>query len=771
MSPKSALLLALASGAVFFLIAGGLYFSRTRTADRTLQETTFVGSKACAGCHQDQTRLWQASQHRHAMDHAIEKSVRGDFNNAAFDYNGIRSRFFRAGNRFLVETDGPDGKLATFEVKYTFGVDPLQQYLVEFPDGRVQALSIAWDTRPKEQGGQRWFHLYPDAAVTHRDPLHWTRLHQNWNFMCAECHSTGVRKGYDPAKDRFATSFAEISVGCEACHGAGSRHVAWAKGDKPDEPVKGLMVKFDERTGVEWTTDPATAKPKRSRPAALLRKEFETCGLCHSRRGQLSEDWKPGQRLSQTHRVALLDRRLFHPDGQMRDDEETYNYAPFGMSRMFAAGVTCSDCHDPHSAALKARVDDVCGQCHAPAKYETEAHQRHAGLSPALTCASCHMPVRSYMVIDRRHDHGFRIPRPDLSLRFGTPNACNDCHRDKPPEWAAERVASWFGRQRPASQAYAAAFHAAWADRPDAQALLAAVASSPAAPPFARASALADLPLPDIALASRSLADPDPLVRLGALDMLEGLPVDQLWPVAGARLNDEVRGVRIRAVELLAAMSTSGLAREDREAFVRAAAEFVSAQRLNADRPQARTTLGNFAARQGNFGEAEAEYRAAIRLDPLFSAAAVNLADLYRGRGRDGDGEGVLREAIARSPQDAALHHALGLTLVRLKRPGDALDELRRAAELEPERARYGYVYAVALQSAGQRDEALAVLKSSVQRHPNDRETLSALISLSREAGDATAALNYAERLGQLSPDAGLSALIEELRKLAAGQR
>jgi tetratricopeptide (TPR) repeat protein len=767
MSLRNAALLALASGVLFLLVGGGWFISRSDIASTPHQaaEAGFVGSEACGSCHQAQARLWQSSQHKHAMDHATAQSVRGDFNDAVFDYNGIRSRFFRSGDKFLVETDGADGKLASFEVKYTFGVDPLQQYLVEFPDGRLQALSIAWDARPKDQGGQRWFHLYPDGAVTHRDPLHWTKLHQNWNFMCAECHSTGVRRNYDAAADRFATSFAEISVGCEACHGAGSNHLAWAKGGKRGEPGKGLVVNFDERAAVSWSADPATSLPRRSTPPASLRKEVETCGLCHARRGQFAEDWKPGQSLSQTHRVSLLERRLFHADGQMRDDEETYNYAPFKLSRMFAAGVTCSDCHDPHSGKPKASVDAVCGQCHAPAKYETVAHRQHAA-GPELSCASCHMPVRSYMVVDRRHDHGFRIPRPDLSVKFGTPNACNDCHRERSAQWAAEKVAGWFGERKPDGRTYVAAFHAAWTDQLDAQQLLATAASSADVPTYARASAVAELPGPDIELTRRSLADSDPMVRIGALDMLEGLPPGQLFPIAAPALADPIRGVRIRAVELLASVPSASLGKADREAFARAAAEFVAAQRLNADRPEARMTLGNFAARQGNIGEAEAEYRSALRLDPFFAAAAVNLADLYRGRGRDSEGEQVLREAIARSAQEPSLHHALGLTLVRLKQSDAALDELRRAAELEPERARYAYVYAVGLQSAGRRGDAIGVLKANLQRHPNDRDSLAAMIGFSRQSGDGRAALEYAERLARLTPDDTLLAkLIEDLRR------
>ena len=219
------------------------------------------------------------------MQHATEKTVLGDFSDARFDYYGVPSRFFRKDGKFLVETDGPDGKLATFEVKYTFGVDPLQQYLIEFPDGRLQALSIAWDSRPKDKGGQRWFHLYPNEEIRHDDVLHWTKLNQNWNFMCAECHSTGVRKNYDAANDRFATTWAEISVGCEACHGQGSRHVAWARErqswwpfGKTEDPAKGLLVRFDERRERVWPIDPSTGNAptpsplrrcaRRSRPAA-----------------------------------------------------------------------------------------------------------------------------------------------------------------------------------------------------------------------------------------------------------------------------------------------------------------------------------------------------------------------------------------------------------------------------------------------------------------------------------------------------------------------
>jgi predicted CXXCH cytochrome family protein len=772
-----ALAAALAAAGALYL-AGGLRATQAAGADDVaLPAATFVGSQTCAGCHQAQAKLWDGSQHKLAMQHATDTTVLGDFNDASFDHYGVRSRFFRQDGKFLVETDGPDGKLAVFEVKYTFGLDPLQQYLVAFPDGRLQALALAWDSRPKPAGGQRWFHIYPDEEIKHDDVLHWTRLNQNWNFMCAECHSTGVRKNYDAAKDSFATTWAEISVGCEACHGRGSRHVGWAREQqswwpfgRSDDPDKGLPVRFDERRDVIWPIDPRTGHARRNFPPAALRKEVETCGLCHARRSQFSEDWVPGRWLSDTHVVSGLTRETFHADGQIRDVQEPYDYAPFRQGRMFAAGVTCGDCHEPHSAKLRAPGEGVCLQCHASDSYAGAAHGHHAGAAQPPTCVSCHMPARAYMVVDRRHDHTFRVPRPDLSATLGTPNACNDCHADKPAQWAADAVAGWFGPNRKGFQTFGPAFHAERTSQPDAASLLAAVAADGNAPAIARASALAELgpflsPV-TIGLARTGLADPDPMVRIGALDMLQNVPSAQLWPMVSPLLSDAVRGVRIRAVALLAAMPAASQPAADRAPFERAAAELVAAQRQSADRPEARTALANFFVRRGQTAEAEREFKAALRLSPQFGAAAINLADLYRVLGRDGDGEAALRTALAASPRDAGLHHALGLTLTRLKQAEAALAEFRQASELEPERARYLYVYAVALNSGGQGAQAMTVLKAGLARHPADRDILMALVTYSRAAGDAGAALDYAERLTRLVPDdRGMAGLVEELRR------
>jgi len=197
----------------------------------------YVGSEACRACHATESDAWRQSQHREAMAQANDQTVLGNFNNATFRYAGITSRFFKRDGGFFARTDGPDGKPADYQIKYTFGVYPLQQYLVEFPDGRLQPLPIAWDTHARKDGGQRWFHLYPHERITHNDELHWTRPSQNWNFMCADCHTTDLQKDYDPATNRFNTRWAEIDVGCEACHGPGSRHLAWAQPCWPSSPV------------------------------------------------------------------------------------------------------------------------------------------------------------------------------------------------------------------------------------------------------------------------------------------------------------------------------------------------------------------------------------------------------------------------------------------------------------------------------------------------------------------------------------------------------
>ena len=264
-----------------------------------------------------------------------------------------------------------------FQVLYTFGVAPLQQYLIGLPGGRLQAFGIAWDARPASDGGQRWYHLYPDRKLAAGDPLHWTGIDQNWNYQCAFCHSTNLQKNYDAATTQFKTTWSEISVGCEACHGPGSRHLDWATktvdGKRVDDPGKGFAFTLDERPGVSWRTG-LDGYLSRSVPRTED-KVVHVCAACHSRRQQFSSDPLAVSKFFDAFRPSLLAADLYHSDGQQRD--EVYNYGSFLQSRMHAAGVTCSDCHNPHSGALRHEGNATCTQCHASERFDAPAHHHH----------------------------------------------------------------------------------------------------------------------------------------------------------------------------------------------------------------------------------------------------------------------------------------------------------------------------------------------------------------------------------------------------------
>ena len=716
-----------------------------------------VGVAACTGCHAGEHAGWKGSDHDLAMQVADDRSVLGDFAGAKFAYAGTTSTFFRRDGKHYVNTDGPDGKLQDYEIKYAFGVRPLQQYLIEFPGGRMQALSIAWDSRPKAQGGQRWFHLYPGQNIRAGDPLHWTGIGQNWNFMCAECHSTQLAKNFDAAAGTFKTTWAELNVGCEACHGPGSDHVAWAKkeGDwRSHAAGKGLAIALDERRGVTWTPVAATGNAVRSVPRQSSR-EIDTCARCHSRASRISDDFVHGKPPLDTHRPALLDDNLFWNDGQMRD--EVYNWGPFTQSRMHAAGVTCSDCHDPHSLKLKAAGNAVCAQCHLPAKYDVPAHTHHAAGTPAAACTACHMPTTTYMVVDPRHDHSMRIPRPDVSARLGMPNACNNCHGKQSAQWAADAIQRWTGRPPKSFQNFADALRAGTAGAPGARGKLLGLIDDKSQPAIVRASALARLgpwltPV-TVEAVIRATNDADPLVRMAAVEALAHAETATRLRVLPRLLDDPVRMVRIETARALAGAPEQGLPAARRAAFDRALAEYMAAQAYNADRPEGRSSLGTLYAERGDAAAAIAEYRKALALDPTHVQAYANLADLQRGQRAEKDAEATLREGLARNPKSPVLRYALGLSLARQKRTAESLKELGEAARLAPNDARLAYVYAVALNDAGKRREALDLLRATVKRSPWDRDVLTGLVHFSLQAGDRDEALRYANQLRELDPE------------------
>jgi predicted CXXCH cytochrome family protein len=691
----------------------------------------YVGRASCAECHTEATEAWRGSDHDLAMDIATEETVLGDFDDATFTHYGVTSSFFRRNGGFFVETDGPDGELTEFEIKYTFGVRPLQQYLVEFPDGRVQTLALCWDTRPASDGGQRWFHIYPDEPIPHDDILHWTGPAQNWNYMCAECHSTNVRKGYVAKEDRYETMFSEIDVSCETCHGPGLRHVTWARkktqGATPPSQLDvpyggdlGLDVGFGNTDGGAWAMT-ESGNAKRSVPRTS-RVEIETCARCHARRTMLSEDYVAGRPLLNTHRVALLTDVLYHPDGQIRD--EVYVYGSFIQSKMYAEGVTCSDCHDAHSGRLRAEGNALCAKCHLASKFDTPEHHFHKPDSTGASCVECHMPETIYMVVDPRRDHSMRVPRPDLSMTLGSPNACNRCHADKSVQWSVDAVSKWYGPNRRLEPHWGEAIHAANSWEIDAGEQILGLARDESVPGIARATAVSLLPnYPSGAVISTlesALRDEDPLVRLAALDALEYVDPQSRLRLGYRHLSDSTGVIRGQAARVLASVPTTMLAQEQRDRVSQGLEEYLASQHLNGDRAESYVNLGNLHLMRGDPIDAERAFERAIDMMPGFAPAWINLADLMRARNRDDEGERVLRNALKAVPeiQAADVHHALGLWLVRQERHSEALTELEHAADLQPDVPRFAYVLAVGLHSTGDVDGARELLESAVERFP-----------------------------------------------------
>ncbi|MBY0226029.1 MAG: tetratricopeptide repeat protein [Hyphomicrobium sp.] len=717
------------------------------------EELTFVGSQACSSCHAKEYADWKSSQHHAAMQVAVDETVLGDFTGATFTKDGLESTFFKRDGKFWVRTHGPDGKLADFEIRYTFGLYPLQQYLIALPGGRYQALGVAWDSRPKEDGGQRWYHLYPDQNLKPGDPLHWTGIDQNWNYQCAWCHSTNLQKNYDPQSKTFQTTWSEISVGCEACHGPASGHLAWAEkrsAGTATSPTKGFKLTLDERRNVTWPMH-TQGQAFRSVPRTST-KEIEVCAGCHARRQQFSSD-ALGQ-LFDAFQPSTLDRGLYHSDGQQLD--EVFNYGSFVQSKMHAAGVTCSDCHNPHSGKLHKSGNAVCAQCHAAEKFDSADHHHHASSSAGAQCASCHMPTTTYMGVDARHDHSMRIPRPDRSILIGTPNACNKCHTDKSAGWARDAVKAWYPSSKPGFQDFAEAFDLADRRAPGAQSALLRLATEDTASGISRASALArlaDFSSPEaVDIAAKALAIDDPAVRTSAIAVIAGTDPATRRAYLPKMLRDRSRLVRMSAARALVGEPEVGLSDDDRAAFGKALAEYIDGQLFNAERPESHANLGNLYRDQGRLNEARAAFLKALDLDRSFAGASVALADLERMAGDERAAEDVLRKGFADNPTSGAIAHALGLSLIRQKRTSEAMSYLSQAASLSPEDPRFSYVLAVALHDTGKIAEATATLKNALARHPYDRDLLLAMITYDIEAGLITSGLERAELLAQLEP-------------------
>lgn len=769
---------------------------RTLPADR---EATYLGSQSCIDCHRDYYDQWKGSHHDLAMDLATPQTVLGDFENAEFEHHGIRSRMFRRDGRYYAHTEGPDGKLADFEIKYVFGVTPLQQYMVEFDrsagmaDGqvaRLQVLRISWDTERK-----RWFYLPPpdvDEKLAPDDDLHWTGTAQRWNHMCADCHSTNLQKNFDDASGLYRTTFSEIDVGCEACHGPGSVHVELA-----------------ERNSLFWDRERGFGLVSLSSSAQL---QIDSCAPCHSRRRVVQPGFLPGDAYHDFYANELMEQATYFADGQILDED--YVYGSFLQSKMYHKGIRCTDCHDPHTARTRLEGNAVCTSCHQhPAgKYDSPSHHFHKPGSNGAACVECHMPETTYMEVDPRRDHSIRIPRPELSVDLGVPNACTRCHLDQDAAGVAgrddltqyldwilaardgdqqvkqelarvdaemmEACREWYGdkprgpRERPH---FAYSLAKARRGEPEAEQDLAATATDPRLPAVIRATAMLELGRFDTREALdavvEGLADSDPQVRAAAAGNLQGrLPPEELVGLLAPLLSDRVRLVRTEAARVLSTAPQDLLRRGQRDAFAAALHEFERGVMVSNDRGVSHLTLGIVHESLGDDQRALQAYRTAIRVEPNLSGPRSNLAAVYDRMSQAAQQR--LRQASMLRQRQAAERAARDAERYRLDAEAlrrEELVQIERDAKLVPDAAGIQYRYGMLLYLHRRLEEAEQALLRASQLEPNNPQFLLGVVLYYQEMDRPSDALPRAERLLAMRPDnAVYRQIVEDLRAAMA---
>ncbi|MGI9316363.1 MAG: tetratricopeptide repeat protein [bacterium] len=731
-------------------------------ANLAQQKKHFVGSQACQACHEDEYQQWRQSDHFKAMQKANADAVLGDFSDVKLEFHGVQSRLYQQNDQYLIDTDDADGNRATFEIKNTFGFHPLQQYLVELDDGHVQALNIAWDSRAKDKGGQRWFHLQPNELITPNHPFYWTNHFQSWNSRCADCHSTNVERNYNSIDHSFDTTFSEINVGCEACHGEGSLHVSLAESGEllsdsgfDREPASALSWGFSEGKDI--------AEPRGTKNSDSL----DMCGSCHALRGQLTNT-RAGGDFHDLNRLQLINETTYFADGQSK--EEAFVVGSFLQSKMHHKGVTCSNCHNPHTGKVLAQSNSLCAQCHKPEVFDTSDHHHHESNSPGAACINCHMPERTFMQVDKRRDHSFTIPRPKLSLDLGVPNACTQCHTDKDDKWANQHTNEWGVNSSEEHWAYIvrrATQNDSLVTRPAVEAIL-----NTGLPDLIRASLLEHLaPMPSrvsAEVARKSMYDKSPLVRRAGVLSLQGHPAELRWQVLSAFLDDSSRSVRIQIAESLSDI-TDHVPQQHLDSVSRLIEEYRQSLLVSADSVTTQLNLANLDVRLGDLDNAEQAYQRALTIEPRFVPALLSLAEFYRRTDKNVEEKELLDRALEVAPDDGATQHGMGLFHVRNKDYALALSFLKKAVEQDNASPYYAYVYAVALENQGRLAEAIDSLKAADQRWPNQFELLSTLILYLEESGDQQSVYPYLSKLSAIAPASPqVKQLIDKYR--ASGQ-
>lgn len=708
------------------------------------EDATYVGSDKCASCHKQEFASYKQSDHFHAMDVANDSSVKGNFNNSIFIDHGDTSFFYKKNGKFYVKTTDSTGKKKEFLISYTLGWKPLQQYLIRFDDGRIQTLPFCWDTRTVQNGGQKWFHLYNKEKISYNDELFWMDINQNWNYMCADCHTTNFQKNFNLDSNRFNSSWNESKVSCESCHGPASEHIKWTERPKSNHAFKGFVTSLSAKK-MNWKMN---AGKQTLMPESVIKNDtlIETCARCHSRATRFNDWYKHGQSFLQTHIPGTIDPINYFTDGQIK--EEDYEYGSFLQSKMYANGVTCMNCHDPHSMQLIKTGNSLCGSCHSPAKYDGPQHSFHAINTTGNECVNCHMPETKYMVIDGRRDHSIRIPRPDLSLSMGTPNACNKCHTDKTVEWASANFLKRHGAKLPKEPTYGQLLHKISRFDPATESSLYLLLQESRYPDIIKATTMEQY---GYAISQRvssriieQLRNTNPNIRLNAIKAFNNFSPEIILANIPALLSDPVSAVRMEAMNILAPHFQQ-LSADQVSIFDKTKEEYFTFQEQLSHRPEGffnRAILLNIL---GNSAAAEQLYIICIQRFPHFIPAYTNLIDLYRSQEKQEEAKKYIDKGLIKQPDNAYMHYSLGLWLIRKQNRKEAMVELKKAATLAPENSQIIYGYAIGLFSTDEPAAAIKLLESFLAKYGNHPTILDGLISISHDTKNQVLEAKYGE--------------------------
>ncbi|UZE96365.1 multiheme c-type cytochrome [Alkalimarinus alittae] len=678
-------------------------------AGHHFQKNKPISNQQCLTCHQQEHNSWQQSDHAKAMAIANKQNILANFNDAEANHFGQKALFFIDKNQYFT-TISYGEKVETYPIKYTFGFFPLQQYLVETKQGTLQVLPFSWDNRKTADGGQRWFHNYSHEAISPDDRLHWRQPLQNWNGMCADCHSDGLVRHYDPDTNNFSSQFDNINVGCLSCHGDMSDHarLRTTKGDATNPPVI-------QPTAGQWMVNKPGAKTAHWEGEARDNSFMDDCFACHSLRSPLNDGIEPKKPFLDQFTPQLLLPPLYHADGQIK--EEVYVYGSFLQSKMFSAGVNCLDCHDKHTMKVKVEGNGLCLQCHNVDTFSQKSHHQHENNSSGAQCVNCHMPESRYMGVDDRRDHSFKIPRPDLSIAFNTPNACTKCHDDKTNKWAKEKLESWHGKpsQILTSKQRLMALNNGQTITLE-QHLQ--IINDEKLDVISRASAIQLLSYSAAEFTGDMLAPyfkhSEALLRMSAASVALLLPEKDKIKYVSPLLDDKYKAVRVAAAKSLV---SSNIPATNRLLFDKAFKSLIYANKVNSWRGEGASNQGILSIDSGKISDAEKSFKHATEIDPYFDGGYINLADLYRAQQKTLQAGSVLLSGIKYNPNSAVLHYAYGLYLIRLSETDKALSHFEKAMALEPINSQYAYIVVLAMDSSGQSKQALERLKMLIEKY------------------------------------------------------